>query len=257
MKEKLYTIPLMDALRSGDECPFCHIERMLEEHALDHVLGPEVSYMQDHVREQTDQLGFCRDHYKKMFAYGEALGNALILDTHLKKLRKELEHEMKNYSRIGKIGMADRLKKRAADNRENNNVSRWISQKEKTCYICENMRQNYDRYLATFFYLFKKEEKEFMDLLTGGKGLCLHHLSEILDVSAVYLNDQKQKELCDILFRLTNENLERIQEEIDWFEKKFDYRYRDADWKTSKDILQRVMQKIAGGYPADGAYRSK
>ena len=29
MKEKLYTIPLMDAFKAEDECPFCFVERQL------------------------------------------------------------------------------------------------------------------------------------------------------------------------------------------------------------------------------------
>ena len=29
MKEKIYTIPLMDAFKAEDECPFCFIERNL------------------------------------------------------------------------------------------------------------------------------------------------------------------------------------------------------------------------------------
>ena len=32
MKEKLYTIPLMDAFKAEDECPFCFVERQLEQH---------------------------------------------------------------------------------------------------------------------------------------------------------------------------------------------------------------------------------
>ena len=39
MKEKIYTIPLMDAFKADDECPFCFIERNLEQHAIDFVLG--------------------------------------------------------------------------------------------------------------------------------------------------------------------------------------------------------------------------
>ena len=39
MKEQIYTIPLMDAFNAGDECPFCFIERNLEQHAMDFVLG--------------------------------------------------------------------------------------------------------------------------------------------------------------------------------------------------------------------------
>ena len=38
---------------------------------------------------------------------------------------------------------------------------------------------------------------------------------------------------------------------------KFDYRYKDADWKNSKDAIQRGMQKLKGGYPADGPYKPK
>ena len=36
---------------------------------------------------------------------------------------------------------------------------------------------------------------------------------------------------------------------------KFDYRNKDADWKNSKDAIQRGMQKLWGGYPADPVYQ--
>ena len=41
MKEKLYTIPLMDAFKAGDECPFCFVERQLEQHSYDFVLASQ------------------------------------------------------------------------------------------------------------------------------------------------------------------------------------------------------------------------
>ena len=31
MKEQLYTIPLTDAFQAGDECPFCFVQRSLEQ----------------------------------------------------------------------------------------------------------------------------------------------------------------------------------------------------------------------------------
>lgn len=257
MKEQLYTIPLMDAFRAEDECPFCFIERNLEQHALDFVLGPEVSYMQDHVREQTDRIGFCKKHYQQMFTYGEALGTALILDTHLKALRARLEKEMKHFSYSSKAGLTERLQKNAENRKGSNNISKWVHTTEEECFICNNMKNNYDRYMATFFVLFKKGEEEFIELVKNGKGFCLHHLADLLDVAPLYLNEKQQKALREIVFLQMEENLKRIQEEIDWFEKKFDYRYREADWKTSRDVLQRAMQKIGGGYPADGPYRKK
>lgn len=39
MKEQLYTIPLNDAVNAQDECPFCFIERNIEQDLLDFVLG--------------------------------------------------------------------------------------------------------------------------------------------------------------------------------------------------------------------------
>ena len=38
MKEKLYTIELTDAVKSGDECLFCWLERKLEQENLEFVL---------------------------------------------------------------------------------------------------------------------------------------------------------------------------------------------------------------------------
>ena len=257
MKEQLYTIPLMDAFRSGDECPFCYIERDVEQNAIDFVLGPQASYMQDHVRAETDQMGFCREHYQKMFAYGETLANALILDTRLQLLLKEMKKEIKNYSNLAKFGMMDKLKKDTDSAKGSNNVSRWIHEKEESCYVCNHIKRNYERYIATFFFLYKKGDKEFLELVKNGKGLCLHHLADILDAAPLYLNDKEQKSIRDILFPQMEENLERILEEVDWLEKKFDYRYKNDDWKNSKDAVQRAMQKIVGGYPADAPYRGK
>ena len=41
------------------------------------------------------------------------------------------------------------------------------------------------------------------------------------------------------------QNLHRLEEDISWLIDKFDYRNKDADWKTSKDALQRGMQNLA------------
>ena len=105
--------------------------------------------------------------------------------------------------------------------------------------------------------LFKRGDSEFMSLMKNGKGFCLHHFADILDAAPVYLNEKEQKQLRDILFPQMEENLSRILDELDWFQKKFDYRYREEHWKNSKDAVQRAMQKIVGGYPADQPYRQK
>ena len=54
MKEQLYTIPLNDAVNANDECPFCYIERNVEQDLLDYVLGSGSSYMEADMRAITD-----------------------------------------------------------------------------------------------------------------------------------------------------------------------------------------------------------
>ena len=257
MKEQLYTIPLMDAFRADDECPFCYIERNVEQNALDFVLGQDASYMQDHVRMETDRIGFCRKHYEKMYAYGETLANALIIETRLKFLLEEMKKELKRFSPNRKMGLKDKVYKDLEVSKNNNNVSQWIREKEETCYICDHIKRNYDRYIETFFYLYKRGEKEFVDLVKNGKGMCLHHFADIMDAAPLYLSGKEQQSLRNILFPQMIENMERILEDIDWLEKKFDYRYKDAEWKNSRDAVQRAMQKINGGYPADQPYRPR
>ena len=72
MREKIQTIPVNEAFDSGDECPFCYLEREVEQRVIRYVLGPGASYMEPDVRAATDSAGFCRSHYQKMHDYGNA-----------------------------------------------------------------------------------------------------------------------------------------------------------------------------------------
>lgn len=155
MKETLYTIPLTDAFHANDECPLCFVEREVEQDLLDLVLGSSSSYMESDMREMTDKAGFCRAHFKKMFDYGNSLGNAWILKTHYIQMQKELEGQIKMFA-PGKASFMNRLKK--ADTTDNA-IYNWVQEKEKSCYICTNFEKTYERYLDTFFFMYKKDAK--------------------------------------------------------------------------------------------------
>ena len=62
---------------------------------MDFVLGHGASYMEADIRDMTDQEGFCRAHFKKMFDYGNSLGNAWILKTLMKRHEEEMDHVWK------------------------------------------------------------------------------------------------------------------------------------------------------------------
>lgn len=251
MKEKLYTIPLNDAVNANDECPFCFIERDVEQDLMDFVLGSCASYMESDVREATDQEGFCREHMKKMFDYGNTLGNGWILKTHYKKTLKDMKAQFSRFA-PGKTSFMDKLKKTAG---EGNSVSAWIEEREKHCYICDRFAKDYERYMDTFFYLYKNDEV-FKDKVLNGKGFCLHHFKDLCNAAMTRLSDKEKEAFFTEIFTVMERNMERVSADVDWLIEKFDYQNKDADWKDSKDAVQRGMQKIRGGYPADPVYKA-
>lgn len=250
MKETLYTIPLNDAVHAADECPFCFIEREVEQDLLDFVLGSGSSYMESDVREATDCAGFCRAHFKKMFDYGNTLGNGWILKTHYAHMIREMEKEFHDFTPAkGKF-----LARKGKNGDQINSVAEWIRKKEKSCYICSRFAETYQRYLDTFFVMYRRDE-DFRKNVMSGKGFCLHHFGDLCEEAGKRLVEREQADFFREMFDLMQNNMKRLSEDVSWLVEKFDYRNRDADWKNSKDAIQRGMQKLKGGYPADPPYK--
>ncbi len=267
MKEKLYTIEVMDALKAADECPCCYLERKMEQETIAFVLG--ASYMEDDIRAKTDEAGFCRHHTKMMYDYGNSLGNAWILKTRLDRMRARLKDQARGKITApakaapeGKPSFFSRLpggirhSAAAAGDAKSGEIGNWMKASEETCYVCSRFSQAYGRIIRTFLYLIQKEP-EFLQRLKASKGFCLPHFADLLEACQRDFSPEEQQEVVPALYRLMEENLERIQEDINWFIDKFDYRNTDADWKTSRDAVPRTMQKLTGGYPADPVFRQK
>lgn len=251
MKEKLYTIPLNDAVNAKDECPFCYIERKIEQDMMDFVLGSGSSYMESDVREQTDKAGFCRMHFKKMYDYGNTLGNAWIMKTHMRATIAEMKKAMKEHA----PGKSAGLFKKKGDGSVNS-VTAWVNARENSCFICKQFTDHYDRYMDTFFELYRKDEA-FKSKINESKGFCLPHFGDLCEAAESRLKDKEQEQFFATTFALMEANMERLFEDDAWLIEKFDYRNKDADWKNSKEALQNCMQKLKGGYPADPVYKQK
>jgi len=249
MKEQLYTIPLNDAINAADECPFCFIERKTEQDVMDFALGNCASYMEADVREQTDKAGFCRNHFKKMFEYGNTLGNGWILKTHYRATIKDMKHQFSHFT-PGKAGLF-----RKKDDSANSMVN-WIRSREDSCYICNQFRDIYKRYLETFFYLYKNDS-EFVEKIKKSKGFCMTHFADLCEQADSSLCAKDLEDFYATALPLMEANMQRVYEDVAWLIEKFDYENKDADWKNSKDAIQRGMQKLKGGYPADAPYKKQ
>ena len=250
MKEQIHTIPVNEAFETQDECPFCHLQRQVEQNAIRYVLGPAASYMEPDVRGATDKAGFCREHTKKMYDYGNALGNALILQTYFARLLEEFHYEAAAFEMPPKQPL---LGKRKPDTKER--LWQRLEQKVESCYICDKIEYNMSRYYQTFFVLLK--EKEFRTKLENTKGFCLRHFARLLREAEEHLPNSQREWFYETAFPLMEENLIRVKDDLDWLVAKYDYRNAGADWKNSRDALTRTMQKLEGVYPADPPYKDK
>lgn len=250
MKQRIDTIPVHEAVQSGDECPFCYLERQAEQRIIKYVLGPGASYMEPDVRGVTDKEGFCGPHFKKMYDFGNSLGSALIMQTYMVSLFEEMEKEMARFQIPGKRPM---FGKKFAD--MDSQLEKWAEKKLGSCYICRRLDENMDRYYATFFALTK--DKEFRKQVENTKGFCMRHFLGLMHYANEELPNDQREWFYPTVFRLMKENVARVKGDLDWFIAKFDYRNAGADWKNSKDAVSRSMQKLQGLYPADPVFRDE
>ena len=250
MKEKLYTIPVNEGFEAVDECPFCAMERQEEQRAIRYFAGPGASYMEPDVRASTDRMGFCGVHMKKLYDYGNTLGNALMLQTYYAGLLEELQAKLEDYDPAKKEGIFHRKKVQEQE-------PLWISLQSRvhSCAICEKVDYNMERYFDTFFYLLK--EPDFRQKVENCKGFCLRHFTQLLKVAEEKLPEKQREWFVDTIPQLMLQNMVRVKEDLDWLVAKYDYRNASKPWGNSRDALPRAMQKLQGIYPADPPYKSE
>lgn len=253
MKEKIYTIPVTEAFEQECECPLCLLENKLENEYTDYYLGPAL--MEPDCRIETNKKGFCRRHYELLYNRQEnRLGLALETDTHLKEQLEKLREIGKSAIAAGNETKASNTilssltgkfsaKGSTGTSSPAAKLVRLLTELEESCTICGRLEHTMDRYLDVILYLWSKEE-DFRKMFSEKKGFCLVHLKMLITASEKYLNSNDSKKFLSILMQQQIEHLDRIEEELDWFTKKFDYRNNEAPWGNSKDALPRAIQKL-------------
>ena len=134
-------------------------------------------------------------------------------------------------------------------------ILEFLEQKNQSCYLCNKRAYNMRRYYHTFFHLIK--DADFRSKVEGCKGFCMHHFQELLEHAQEKLPNNQIQWFYTTVFNLMEDNLARVQGDLDWFIEKFDYRYKDEDWKNSKDAIPRGIQKLVGGYVQDPPFKEK
>ena len=94
---------------------------------------------------------------KKMFDYGNTLGNALILQSHYHKLREEMKKQFDSFS-PGKSSILACFR-RSDSSTDKNPIAAWTASKDCSCFICQNIDDTFKRYVETFFWLYRQDNE--------------------------------------------------------------------------------------------------
>lgn len=251
MKEKIYTIPVTEVFGEDCECPLCLLEKRLEDEYIEYFLGP--SLMEPDCRIETNDNGFCRRHFEQLYNRQEnRLGLGLMIDTHLQEQIGRLRNIYTSGIKAGKGASKSILSRfipmRSASDGSNKGFSKaleFLASLEARCSICKKLTNTMDRYVDVIMYLWSRET-DFRKIFESKKGFCMKHFKELVEGAGKYLSARDAALFIDALFIMQLDNLERLQKEVNWFTKKFDYRNNDAPWGKSKDSLSRSIQKLKG-----------
>jgi hypothetical protein len=249
MKVELHTSPVAEAFLSQDECPFCRLEKEAQQRAIRFFAGPSASYMEPGIRGLTNRLGFCSDHMKKLYDYGNVLGTALMLQSHMEDILLDLAERSKQPEKAEKTGFFQKK------NAEKQSTAQHLRHRAESCAVCNQVEESMDRHYKVFFALLS--EPEFRKYVEESKGFCLRHFARLLQEADSHLPNKYAQWFYPTVYGVMQENLARVKADLDLLIAKHDYRNAGLDWGNAKDSVPRAMQKLAGIYPADAPYKKE
>ena len=229
MDEKIYTIPVNEAFDEYDGCPFCRMRRKLEDNERELIMG--ASMMEPAIRIKTNETGFCRKHFEKMFAMNNRLSLALMLESHLDEVSKNTVIWKKS------IVFKDNSKK-AIDN---------MRKLKKSCYICQNTIEKFEKMIFCAVLLWNTQP-DFREKTKKQPYFCVEHASEFVETAALKLDKKQYSQFLEDISNVQSEYLSSLKEDVSWFCKKFDYRYENEPWGNAKNSVERAIKFLEGDY---------
>lgn len=259
MRYHIDTIPVWDAARKDPECIFCALRVKAEADEADRFLGASV--MEPDVRIKVNRLGFCARHQQMLYRCGNRLGHALMMQTHLHEsaaAANECADRMVTAAeKAGSATLARRISGKAKDAREALRAAAdEIAALSGSCILCASVEETMGRWAHTFFHLYQ-HDAEFRKTFENGKGVCLPDLALLLRTAAEELPAKEAAAFARTAAELQRRKAERMQEDIDWFVKKYDYRYTAEPWKNSRDAVERTVNLLRGACIGEDAQPEK
>jgi hypothetical protein len=238
---KLEISKVHDAYAAHGECPLCVLVDTAERTYLLSFQGSRV--MEPSVRVQTNARGFCAEHYRRLYRGENKLGLGLVVHTHLQEklpaLKRELEGTLSDnddsHGRRSRESSAERL----------DALARSLEALRESCFICDMLKSDLDRYTFTIAYLWKGDP-EFQETFRASRGFCLSHFVDVLAKARQMLREEEIARFLRDLVPLMVCSLERLEQDLYHFTQLFHDANRGLGSDAERNALARTLQKLAG-----------
>jgi hypothetical protein len=206
------------------------MRNVLEERVVDYITG--AAMMEPDVRQETNKLGFCFDHYQMLMKKRNRLGVALMLESHLAELDKQV------FSKLPMIGKSSRKQAKTA------------GKNACTCFVCQQVDWAMDRMLDTVCRLWESE-RDFRSLFDEQPALCLPHYSLLIETAALKISKKNISDFNKSAEQLCRKYFNELRGDVSHFFRMFDYRNNksEADWGNSRDAIERSVWWLTSRFP--------
>lgn len=233
MKETIYTIPVTEIFEEECFCPFCTLEKRLEEEEIAYALGPAM--MEPDYRGLTNHMGFCKKHIIMLNSLPKILPLSLVIQSRMKNLK---EH-------MALPEISEKLKKK--DKKLLDEYIEKLSATTGLCVICSRIENNYERYFETFIDLISKKD-DFFEKVRKSGGFCMPHYIKILEHAKKALNHKELLKIVSGLNELQTKKFNMWQSNNDTFIDSFDYKNAGKPCSAPGDTVTKSSFLLNGEF---------
>ncbi len=204
------------------DCPLCTIEKIVESNICRELLAD--GCMDDDVRKEVNQKGFCLKHFEQLYEMPSKLGLSLQMTTRMNTLLKNVILAPKNVREAKKQGQT-------------------LESEQKKCIVCDYTEKEMIKYYKTIAQLYSNEE-DFRNLLSKSNGFCLKHYSKLLQYGEYAGFSAKAYLKC--IYDLESARLNKSVELLNAFSNRHDYRNLGKPLGEAANALPRIKIDLFG-----------
>jgi uncharacterized membrane protein YheB (UPF0754 family) len=221
MRDSILTIPISEILEPREGCPICRMRDMLEQRTVEYIMG--AAMMEPDVRIETNRAGFCHTHFQQMMKQKNRLSLALMLQTHLEEVDRQLFSRKKLFE-------------------PKNARKAKLSQINESCFVCEKVDWGMERLMRTFFEM--SSHSDIKQLLSEQEYICLPHFDLLQSLAPAYLQKYELDSFNKLISSLTENYIAVLYKDVSKYCSMYDYRNtgKDADWGNSRDSIERAVK---------------